>query len=161
MLKQLTILGLLFTSSSAFAGTACFDVRAALLEPCQNGEQHYFVKGSCRKTYEFINAVCVNPAKTLLQIKGDVLEVTEQNGMMKITVDEDADVVKRDARITKDMAEEFAANGFEATAKSSLQVKVCENAIMTVEVGEGNILPNADGTETYKLAEVLSFNCAK
>lgn len=161
MKTQLTIFGLLLMSSSAFAGQMCIDRRATIMEPCPTGQQHHFVQGTCKKTYEFMNAICIDPKKTVLEIQGDVLEISAANGVLQVTVDEEAEVLKRDKRIKKSLAEDFAGNGFEAVAKPELKIKVCENAILTVEVGAGNILPNADGTEIYKMAEILTFNCAK
>jgi hypothetical protein len=50
--------------------------------------------------------------------------------------------------------------GFAAYAKDDeVMVQDCKDALIQVSAEEGNFIPNADGTEVYKMPKVLNFKC--
>jgi hypothetical protein len=57
-MKKIIILMSLVASITSFAKPNCVDQRAALIEPCHEGEKYFFVNGKCSEPYEFETYYC-------------------------------------------------------------------------------------------------------
>jgi hypothetical protein len=91
-----------------------------------------------------VGSVSVSPlfagTKSVLVEKGEVLFVSE--GLEKASIE-----IK-------------VKQGFAAYAKDDeVMVQDCKDALIQVSAEEGNFIPNADGTEVYKMPKVLNFKC--
>lgn len=66
-MRKILVLGLLLIGStfsfaessvSGLAQVECIDLKTAFLEPCEKGQEHFFVQGQCKKTDEVESFYC-------------------------------------------------------------------------------------------------------
>ncbi len=165
--RTLVLLTLLLTANlSSAKELKCINKAVALVPPCTKaGEVLDFVKGACEGPNMVESVQCRQPGG-LMVVKAPVQVFmqlkTHKTIMIETGYDLDESLVALDETIsTKDANQAFFHGGFQAAVltKTGIEVKDCPEAVVAVEVGRGNVLPNLDGREIYTVPTVKSFVC--
>ncbi|MGZ3744847.1 MAG: hypothetical protein ACXWRE_04770 [Pseudobdellovibrionaceae bacterium] len=93
-------------------------------------------------------------------LKGTVYKGSDFQGYQQVTV-ENASVIASSKALNPTLVSNFVKQGFAASVLpgSNIEVSDCNEAIVVIVGGKGNILPNDGGYEVYLEPKIVSFTC--